>query len=100
EGGKAAFIFAELGRIGPVRPGEPRNDHRQHNEARGQAEGDDQEQQDRQVAGGDACQEKLRGSKTARALGQRVAGGNSSTGGNSPPSWRLLLLFVRRRLKA
>jgi len=53
---EAAFIFGKLGRGGPVRAGEPSDDHRQHDKARGQAEGDDHEQEDRQVAGGDACQ--------------------------------------------
>ena len=70
---EAAFIFAELGRVGPVGAGEARDDHRQHDEARGQAECDDQKQEDRQIAGGDACQGTLQGSKLGAALGQRVA---------------------------
>src|SRR3546814_7720192 len=49
ESGETAFILAELRRVGFVRPGQPRDAHRQKDEGSRQAECDDQKDQDRQI---------------------------------------------------
>ena len=68
EGGKAAFIFAELSGRAWCAPVSRDDQHRQHDEAARQRQRDGEEQQDRQIIGGDGRQGKLQGLENLAAL--------------------------------